>query len=72
MKKGIISELTNEEIMQVEGGMNKFSQISFTFAGVVLLTGSVFMSVSCSPVIGVAALGTGIACLETGGMLKCK
>jgi len=64
MEKEALCQLTEDEIMDVRGGGKRFSKISYKIAGVALMIDSVVLCATCSPVIGVAAMGTGIACME--------
>ena len=64
MREKVISELTENEMINIEGGKSKVAKVSFTAAGIVLAIDSVVLAATCSPVIGVAAMGTAIACIE--------
>lgn len=64
MGKEVWSKLTDNEVMNIRGGGNKFSKVSYKVAGVVLMIDSVILCATCSPIIGIAAMGTGIACME--------
>ena len=64
MKEEVMSELTEKEMLKIGGGKSKVSKVSFTAAGIVLAIDSVVLAATCSPVVGAAALGTAIACME--------
>lgn len=64
MKKEMMYQLTEDEMLNIEGGKNAFTKASYTAAGVVLMLDSIVLGATCSPIIGVAAMGTAIACIE--------
>lgn len=64
MKKEEMCKLTENEMLTIEGGKSAFSKASFITGGVVLAVESVVLGVTCQPVVGVAAMGTAIACIK--------
>ena len=64
MKKEVINQLTEEEMINIGGGRSKFSRASFAAAGVILAVDSIVIAATCSPVVGMAAMGTAIACIK--------